>query len=36
MRIGKQFALTFGARVSVIGGTLIINFVLGGYFDGEC
>lgn len=35
MKIGKEILLTFGARASVIGGTLIINFVLGRYFGGD-
>lgn len=35
MKLGKEILLTFGARASVIGGTLIINFVLGRYFGGD-
>lgn len=35
MKLGKEILLTFGARASVIGGTLLINFVLGRYFGGD-
>ncbi|MDF1782242.1 MAG: oligosaccharide flippase family protein [Alcanivoracaceae bacterium] len=34
MKLGKEVVVTFAARASVIGGTVIINFVLGRFYSG--